>query len=398
MRDRQIRDIQGILNGGFPRLTFSEPLESAFIAQYVDHAVSTLRRNVGFVFLIYCVLGFGVYTISPPESISYWPLMHTAVGLCILTAWICVHLPRLNRLQPLYTGACAGIGLFITVLFPYFLDNAIIFQLSQVGEIYALIIIYTSVGLRFMAACITCWGAGLAAVMMGLLLGIEFDWLAFHEFFTGGSVLGMCMGYLSEHRTRTVFLQSQLLTLEKENSEALAQKMERMSREDGLTGLANRRYFDIVFEREWRRAHRNYDPISVMFIDIDHFKLFNDFYGHQRGDECIRIVAEIVGQQAKRAGDLAARYGGEEFVVIFTQTGPEELKMIGERTRMAIQEAGIHHEPSAVADVVTVSIGLASCIPDDGKTMDALLARADGNLYQAKADGRNQCVYGNCND
>ena len=132
--------------------------------------------------------------------------------------------------------------------------------------------------------------------------------------------------------------------------------------------------------------------MAVMFIDIDFFKKYNDYYGHQRGDDCIKTVAHIIAEQAKRAGDLAVRYGGEEFVVIYPQTNMDNLKAIGERTRQAVMEARIEHLASAVSGWVTVSIGLAFCIPSRTLNSEALPKLADDNLYKAKEQGRNQWI------
>jgi diguanylate cyclase (GGDEF)-like protein len=182
----------------------------------------------------------------------------------------------------------------------------------------------------------------------------------------------------------------------------LTQTLQRLSNLDGLTGLANRRYFDEVLTREWRRASRvPGEPLSVLLMDIDYFKRFNDHYGHVAGDACLRQVAQALAASANRAGDLVARYGGEEFGVILPATGPQAAQQVAERLCEAVQALGLPHAASVNAPVVTLSIGVtttrsgpSSTAPHAGAEEEALtsfLEAADGALYAAKAAGRN-CV------
>ncbi|QCI69255.1 diguanylate cyclase [Phreatobacter stygius] len=159
---------------------------------------------------------------------------------------------------------------------------------------------------------------------------------------------------------------------------------------DGLTGIANRRCFDEVFEAEWLRCQRDGDPVSLLLIDVDQFKKFNDGYGHQSGDECLRRVAVAISQVARRPADSAARYGGEEFALLMPSTDPAGCERMGERVRLAIQELGLAHRGNPPVHVVTVSIGCATVYPS-AATPDrsALIEAADMALYAAKRAGRN---------
>ncbi|MCM2291473.1 diguanylate cyclase [Allorhizobium sp. BGMRC 0089] len=156
---------------------------------------------------------------------------------------------------------------------------------------------------------------------------------------------------------------------------------------DGLTGLANRRAFDERLAQEWSRARRNISPLGLILVDIDHFKLFNDRYGHQGGDDCLRQVAQTLKNAAKRATDLAARYGGEEMALILPDTDLFGTMTLAERYRSAVRALAIPHEASSKT-IVTVSIGAASLVPDADQTVDMLVALADKALYAAKAGGR----------
>jgi len=159
---------------------------------------------------------------------------------------------------------------------------------------------------------------------------------------------------------------------------------------DGLTGIANRRRFDETMAREWRRCGRSHQPVSLIILDVDHFKSYNDHYGHQAGDECLRALAEILGDQVKRSGDLVARYGGEEFVVLLPETENDGAERVAERLRSAVAESGIPHANSPVAPHVTISLGVATMVPGGGFTPELLAQMADQLLYQAKRSGRNR--------
>ncbi|MDH5542714.1 MAG: diguanylate cyclase [Nitrospinota bacterium] len=167
-------------------------------------------------------------------------------------------------------------------------------------------------------------------------------------------------------------------------------KLEFISTHDALTGLVNRRYFDEAYENEWKRSFRNKTPISILMIDIDHFKKYNDTYGHQKGDTCLARVAGIIGGLFKRPGDVAARYGGEEFVVVLPNTDAEHAVVIAEKARMKVHEAAIVHEDSEVSKVVTLSIGVATEVPELASGAESLLNNADAALYDAKKSGRNK--------
>lgn len=166
-------------------------------------------------------------------------------------------------------------------------------------------------------------------------------------------------------------------------------QLEVLSATDGLTGLANRRHFDTIWQQEWQRATRQGLPLAVIMLDVDHFKAFNDEYGHPAGDECLRQVAQVLAATARRAGELAARYGGEEFVVVLPNTSPQVARQTAELIRQGVQALAIAHAKSATSTVVTVSLGFSARVPalDDG--LYSLLQEADDALYQAKRQGRN---------
>jgi diguanylate cyclase (GGDEF)-like protein len=175
------------------------------------------------------------------------------------------------------------------------------------------------------------------------------------------------------------------LELEKANKELL-----RLSNMDGLTQIYNRRYFDNTLYTEINRLQRTATPISVLMCDIDFFKKFNDTYGHLAGDDCIRSVACTIQKHCRRISDIAARYGGEEFGVILPNTSSNGAISIAESIRHGIEQVKIPHRTSTVKDIVTLSIGVASVIPDHHTSPSTIIALADKALYESKLNGRNR--------
>jgi diguanylate cyclase (GGDEF)-like protein/PAS domain S-box-containing protein len=233
---------------------------------------------------------------------------------------------------------------------------------------------------------------------------------------TGQPLTNVIMGICKEDRsTRWISINSQPLCHPDQTfpyavvasftditEQKLAQEMLKMEAElahvrsltDGLTQVANRRCFDDRLQTEWQRSVREKQSISLILIDIDYFKLYNDSYGHQAGDACLIQVAQTAASQLKRPADLFARYGGEEFVVILPNTNMEGAITVVEWIQHAIHDLKIPHEASKVSSNVTISLGIASIIPTQEQSPEDLIAIADKNLYQAKQQGRDRfCCY-----
>jgi diguanylate cyclase (GGDEF)-like protein len=167
-------------------------------------------------------------------------------------------------------------------------------------------------------------------------------------------------------------------------------ELQRLVHVDGLTGIANRRHFDAMLAREWRRGQRSGSPLSLLLLDVDHFKQYNDSLGHQAGDDCLRRVAASINGALRRPADLAARYGGEEFVVMLPDTPLDGAVAVAESLRGEVKQLGLPHERSSCDDVVTVSIGVAEPQICGAQTPADLVAAADRGLYEAKRQGRNR--------
>ena len=170
--------------------------------------------------------------------------------------------------------------------------------------------------------------------------------------------------------------------------------LEELSLVDGLTGIFNRRYFDEHFEEEKKRALRNGQPFSMIMMDIDNFKAYNDNYGHGAGDECLQHVARALKDALPRSGDFVARYGGEEFVALLPGTESEGAMTAAEKLRIAVESLEIPHEYSPTAGVITLSLGVASPDPESfSESLDSMLKRADQALYISKREGRNRSTF-----
>ena len=181
------------------------------------------------------------------------------------------------------------------------------------------------------------------------------------------------------------------------NNAKLAQVLRQQSEElrlasqrDGLTGLANRGCFDLCLSAAWRRCCRTQAPISLILVDVDFFKQYNDYYGHLAGDDCLRQVANGLARIPRRDDDLAARYGGEEFVLLLPFTAEAGALALANQLREWLAHQAIPHAGSAVAETVTISLGVATLYPHPGDQVASLIARADGALYRAKSAGRNR--------
>lgn len=173
--------------------------------------------------------------------------------------------------------------------------------------------------------------------------------------------------------------------LEEANTE-----LKRLTFIDGLTGIANRRYFDEQLGNEWKRMQREQQPISLIMIDIDFFKKYNDHHGHQGGDHCLKLVAQGINSVPKRPADLAARYGGEEFALILPKTEATHAERLAENCKTRVAALEIAHGKSDVSEIVTLSLGVATKIPTKNTKPESLIKIADKALYKAKENGRNR--------
>jgi diguanylate cyclase (GGDEF)-like protein len=225
----------------------------------------------------------------------------------------------------------------------------------------------------------------------------DFVWYSNEEIYRYFYYIGLInfIGYVVSHanlaKERETFLQARLLTLDKAEAERMGKELERMSREDPMTGLANRRYFNERMDNEWERAHRSGEPISLIFVDIDHFKAYNDHYGHLKGDDALTAVAHTLQEVLTRSTDVAARYGGEEFIVLLPNTPIAGARAVADRILYTVDALNIEHKKSKSEKYVTVSIGVSTySIHDQEITIAEFIHQADEAVYKAKFAGRHR--------
>lgn len=189
---------------------------------------------------------------------------------------------------------------------------------------------------------------------------------------------------------RRIAREQELLEIKKLLESANASLFD-LARIDALTGIPNRRYFDEVFGREWEALQRSEQPLALLLVDIDRFKAYNDYYGHQAGDECLTAIGRCLMRGELRTGDFVARYGGEEFAVLLPELSLEPALKVAERLRARVRDLAIPHAEGASSPFVTISVGVASVLGGDDRSAAELVAQADAALYRAKSSGRN-CV------
>ena len=304
----------------------------------------------------------------------YPPLVSTFIPLCGIAIFRRLRTPRSLEIAVLAVGTVGCcIRLLLLTLQPGLLAMWLPLMVTM------LFVIYLYLPLRFTAA------AAFAA-LFSLVTPFWWAWVA-HPVLPGPEIyrgflwlllanaLGFTAANALQRSQRVQFAQSLLLR--------------KLLSTDSLTGIANRRRFDEALEREWRRCQRAAMPLSLLMIDVDHFKPYNDHLGHQQGDECLRQVAQLLVEGSGRPGDLVARYGGEEFLCLLPDTGMAGALAVADRLSAAVRHADIHHPRSPAGARLTVSIGAATAKDLSGQP-DALMAFADKLLYAAKAAGRNQ--------
>ncbi|MDX1318889.1 MAG: diguanylate cyclase [Oceanospirillum sp.] len=218
--------------------------------------------------------------------------------------------------------------------------------------------------------------------------------LAYAVMMAGLMITGLVAAYLRMLSKRSFEIE----TVAEQRNHALQEankQLAHLSQTDGLTQIANRRFFDDSFVQEWKRTKREKQPISLVLFDLDFFKQYNDQYGHLQGDECLRSIAELVASVINRPGDLFARFGGEEFILLLPNTPEAGALKIADQCRELVESLSIPHHKSSISEVVTISVGVCSMIPESGTTEHDMLDLTDQALYCAKDRGRNRVVSAN---
>ena len=367
------------LQAGFPWLTFNPELETEFRRAHFDENVVHTRVNLCMAVVITIAFSAMEAMVLGPGLNRIPGMIHMLVIIPILLIGLASSFsPHRHRIYPplaLVASTILGLGVAAIQIIATLGGTSILFPCLML----AIIFIYFMGGLIFyhaVAANMIVMFVYLALCTALQLPGREFAYDALA--LIAANLFGASVVYMHEKTSRMRFLEACLLR--------------EMVARDGLTGIQNRRMFDQHIQRVWQQAVRDEERVAVLLVDIDCFKDYNDRYGHQAGDECLRAVAVSLSQCARRPLDFVARYGGEEFAVVLFEASREYIAEVLTRIQRSIAELNIPHEASRVASRLTVSVGAAFILPTTNRTHEGLIQLADEALYSAKEQGRNQVV------
>jgi diguanylate cyclase (GGDEF)-like protein len=367
------------LRAGFPWLNFNPELETEFRRAHFDENLPHTRVNLCLAVVITIAFSAMESMVLGPELNRIPSMIHMLVIIPILLIGLAASFSaQRHRIYPplaVVASTLLGLGLVAIQIVATLGGMSILFPCVML----AIIFIYFMGGLFFYqaaAANVIVMFVYLAAGTALQLPGREFAYNALAM--VAANLFGASVVHMHEKTSRMRFLEACLLR--------------EMVARDGLTGIQNRRMFDQHIQRVWQQAVREEERVAVLLADIDCFKDYNDRYGHQAGDECLRAVALSLSQCARRPLDFVARYGGEEFAVVLYEASREYVAEVLTRIQRSIAELNIPHEASRVASRLTVSIGAAFILPSGSRTYEGLIQLADEALYSAKEQGRNRVV------
>lgn len=398
--EQQIHRYRDVLESGMRRLKFPVGME----AEYTEHTnrafLNGSRGILAFGILMYLAFGFADGPLGRDQANTIW-LIRVGLTSTLLLGLVIIYARQWVRLMvPATSFGMVLIGLSV-IYFINLMEEPYSYA-YHLGLVPLQVFILVALRSHVRAIAITSMTIFVAHTIYAfthdfkpvhadldeLVPVMRFLFIVFWGLLLS---MGMFLAYQMEYVTRADFLKNRLLTLDAKRLKLLGQELQLLSTTDGLTGLANRRHFENCYDAEWRRALRSQDSLTLIMIDIDFFKHYNDHYGHQAGDECLRQVADVFRSYAQRSGELVARYGGEEFVIMLPRTSLEAGQSLARSVRSKIEDLAIAHQASEQG-IVTISAGVACCIPEPQMDSEDLLRLADRSLYQAKDAGRNEVV------
>ncbi|MDO8698467.1 MAG: diguanylate cyclase [Pseudomonas sp.] len=364
------------LRAGFAWLRFTPQLEVEFRRYHVEAYLLRMRGAVLVSCVMWLLFSLLDYASMPGEFRLQSLALRMLLFPLLLGTWWATFRPQWRDRLQLLAGICAlTAGLSIAGVI--WIARVHGFALPYEGIILMTVFFYFLIGLRFRTAVVCGWLTFCAYLAVELYTGLAAKVLVYNAFFLGtANLIGSFGCYFLEHSARETFIAQGLL--------------EDIAERDFLTGLLNRRAFSEQASRSWRQAVRAQQPVAVLMLDVDFFKAYNDHYGHAAGDLALQAVARALGAHAQRPLDVLARYGGEEFVGLWVDVSQEAILTLAEGIRADVQALALSHQHSAVADVVTLSIGIAYLLAPQPGALEEAQRLADGALYQAKEQGRNR--------
>ncbi len=366
------------LRRGFPWLVFDRPLEGEFRAAYREQTRGQLRFNLWLAFtlmLAFFAAGYWALDRDLNKGLDLIriavvvPALAIGLGVTYSRHYAKVFSPLAQVLAPLF-----GISVVIEALI------AAKYGISVFAVVTLTVIaIYLMVGMLFFAALRSALIVFVAYEIGAPLTHLPLDQHIYNFvvlFCT--NVVGATVCYALEKVHRTNYLEARLLT--------------EMACRDGLTGIYNRRMLDEHLDKIWQQAGRERVSVALLLVDIDHFKAYNDYYGHQAGDECLKHVGRTLAHCARRPLDFTARYGGEEFAIVLYNARRDYVEEVARRIQASMERLALRHPASPISQHLTVSVGAACVIPAPDRSQYGFVQLADEALYDAKGAGRNRCI------
>ena len=394
-RSERAEQVEQTLERGFPLLFFPAGLEGDFQRDCQNRRL-TLITEIGLgAILLFAGILLADWLLTPETlGLALWLRTVAFAPVILMGLWL-VRALRQPRISEWLVAAAGVYAIALTSVILVSSESK--WGYARLVEIN-IIVVYTCTLARF-------W----PAVCLGAVSMLAHSLLAWHlPDFTQGllsvntTLLAVVIllftlygNYTLERDERIAYLLAQREKALQDALEASHEQLARLATTDALTEVANRRSADEYLEQSWQHAQARRLPMALVMVDIDHFKRYNDRYGHQAGDRCLQAVARALSSCSRRAGDLVARMGGEEFLVIMVDVDQGTALSVAQRMRDAVQALGLNHAGSNCAPVVTVSVGVSTARPGPDVTRAALMRAADEALYAAKASGRNRvCTLG----
>lgn len=365
------------------QLRFAPVMEAEFQAYFIERSMARARWATAiYLALVAVMTAINMRgSMAPLSETILQPIYLLRLGIACPALVLILAATVVSELQRLYQWI-ASIGVIVTgmsVMIMSALAAAAGQPQFQMGDV--LVVVYATLFLGLMSRPVVVVGAALMVSFVGIgwYLGVQREQLIFASCVVFATTLMSVLSALRMERLlRANFVENRLLN--------------DFAERDGLTGLYNRRMFDNLTNRLWLQAQRNREPLQVILVDIDHFKPYNDLYGHQAGDHCIRRVASIIARAAKRPFDFCARYGGEEFALVLYAPSGDDLTALPEQIRRETMALKIQHGHGEDG-ILTVSIGSATAAAETKRSLVGLIQKADEALYRAKQLGRNRVLH-----
>ncbi|WP_456402455.1 diguanylate cyclase [Persephonella sp.] len=375
-------------------LRFSEKLEDIFKSYFVKVKINQIRFAMAFGIFLYSVFAVLDYLIFPEVMYDLWIIRTFMVLIGFFFLLYTYFSPNKGIIELLMSVLIfvGGIGvLLMIILIDLYVEKAHIYY---AGLLLVVFFAYTFSSVRLVYATVPAFFVTVAYIFADVTY-IKTDKMILINnafFLLSANVMGIFAGYILEYFFRKNFLQSFLIFLEKKQTDFLNKKLYELSITDELTDVANRRFFQEFLEREINRAVREKYSISLLIIDVDNFKEYNDTFGHTAGDLCLKKIATVLKRYKKRPYDLVARYGGDEFVIVLPKAPEEYTYRVAESIRSDIERLNIKNKGSMRNITVSIGVAVLNGNVSSGKLSKDLINTADKALYTAKRKGRNRVV------